>query len=75
MDRGVVECMMNETLNKHYEGETIENVGVAVGTEDNATSVNDLVDNNSVHKVVTTNINKDDSGIVTKTTERRGGGQ
>ena len=42
--------------------------------EDNATSVNELVDNNSIPKVVTTNIDKDDISIVTKTTERRGGG-
>jgi len=36
MDREVVECMVNETLDKHYEGETIERGGGAAGTEDNA---------------------------------------
>ena len=67
MDRGVVESMVSETLDAHYEGETVESGGGVASTEDNATSVNDLVDNNSVHKVVATNIDKDDIGVVTET--------
>ena len=73
MDGEVMKCMMNETVDKHYEGEAIEMGGGAAGTENDATTLNELVDNNSVHKVVPTKVDKDDSSIVTETTQRRGG--
>ena len=73
MDGEVMKCMMNETVDEHYEGEAIEMGGGTASTEDNATTLNELVDTNSVHKVVPTNVDKDDSSIVTETTQRRGG--
>ena len=73
MDRGVVESMLSETLDAHYEGETVESGGGVASTEDNATSVNVLVNNNSVHKVVATIIDKNNIGVVTETPEYQGG--
>ena len=47
----------------------MDSVGGAASAEYNATGVNDLVDNNSVNKVVATNMDNDDSVILTKTPE------
>ena len=74
MDRSVVECMMDETMNTYYDSRTLGNEGVTTGTEDNAAIAKVVVENISVNKIVRTNIGGRDNIIVRKSSENQQGG-